>query len=265
MRGHTRSAMVALAVSVAAFPATTPAQASSVRAIMYGAWGMACPRGMGRNRQSSCMIHYRAGNRPGYEINWEVYLDDSGTSRLASRGWSRTTCQPISLSEEVGRYYRLTDESIPVWRMEDHARRLLAAMRSHIPSFGDCQRQRAYSEAFPETLLNGQEAGLTRALIAAETELRGRGPDRNEGVTTTANLNHVEFRGSRASLDRIEATAVARGWRADGRNADYMAMMLPDNYQPNRFDALAAEIDRLGLNDIEIWLIGHYGPTRVRR
>jgi hypothetical protein len=251
-----------LVASLAAFPAVQPARADSMRPVMYGPWGLACPQGV-RVGPPSCTIRYQTpGNRPGFGIDWEVFLDDSGNSNFTTRGWSRATCRPIELKQEEGRLYRLTDVSIPIWRMEDHAERLLDAMRSHIPAFGDCARESADSEAWPDTLLDGQQADFTRALIAAETRLRGRGPDRNDGVSTTANLAGVTFRGSPASIDQVARIAAELNWYIDGRLHQSLTIMPPPGYAPPVFDTLMARLD--GLHDLDIRLLGPYGPARVR-
>lgn len=254
-----------LAGLLTAFPASQPARATSTAPTMYGAWGLFCPHSMVPDAIPSCSIRYQsAGSRPGYAVEWEVYLDASGNSRFSTSGWSRTACRRITVSQEEGRLYRLADASIPLWRMEDHAERLLDAMRSHIPSFGDCAREGADSEALPGNLLDGQLADFTRALIAAETHLRGRGPDRNDGVTTTANLGGVTFRGSPASIDQVARIAAALNWSIDGRLRQSLAIMPPPNYAPPAFDALLARIDAAGLHDLDIRLLGPYGPARVR-
>jgi hypothetical protein len=242
--------------------ATAPARATSTAPVMYGPWALSCPRSMVTGAPPSCTIRYQP---PGEDIAWTVFLDAGGNSRFTTTGWSRATCQRIAVSQDQGRLYRLTDATIPLWRMEDHADRLLDAMRSHIPALGDCPRQGADSEPYPETLLNGREADFTRALIAAETVLRGRGPDRNEGVTTSANLAGVTFRGSQASIDQVARIAAVLDWYIDGRTRQSLTVMPPPNYGPRLFDLLLGRLDGLGLRDLDIRLLGPYGPARVRR
>jgi len=261
----TRGPLVILAPLLAAFPAAQPARADSIRPTMYGQWGLACPRPMMRDAIASCTIRYHPPRSPSSDgIEWEVFLDASGNSRFSTSSWSHATCRRITVSQEEGRLYHLTDARIPLWRIEDHAERLLDAMRSHIAAFGDCTRESADSEAYPDTLLNDQQADFTRALIAAETRLRGRGPDPNDGVTTTANLGGVTFRGSQASIAQAASIAAELHWYIDGRRRQSLAIMPPPSYAPPVFDQLMARIDAAGLTDLDIRLLGPYGPARVR-
>ncbi len=256
------SVLVIAAALLAPFVASAPARGTSTAPVMYGPWALACPRSMMSDEPPSCTIRYQP---QGKDIAWTVFLDAGGNSRFMTIGWSRTTCQRITVSQDQGRLYRLTDATIPLWRMEDHADRLLDAMRSHIPSFGDCPRQGADSEAYPETLLNGLEADFTHALIAAETRLRGREPDRNDGVTTSANLAGVTFRGSQASIDQVARIAAELDWYIDGRTRRSLTIMPPPNYAPGLLDTLLGRLDGLGLRDLDIRLLGPYGPARLDR
>ncbi len=255
------SVLVIAAALLVAMVATAPARATSTAPVMYGPWALSCPQSMVIGAPPSCTIRYQPQDE---DIEWTVFLDAGGNSRFSTSGWSRTTCQRIAVSQDQGRLYQLTDATIPLWRMEDHADRLLDAMRSHIPFLGDCPRQGADSEAYQEALLNGLEADFTRALIAAETQLRGRGPDRNDGVTTSANLAGVTFRGSQASIDQVARIAAELDWYIDGRTRQSLAIMPPPNYAPGLLDMLLGRLDSLGLRDLDIRLLGPYGPARVR-
>ena len=265
MRGRPGAAALVALAALAVAPAAAPAQPASIRPTMYGPWGLACPYPRARAATASCTIRYQwPGSQSGYGLEWDVFLDASGNSRVSTSGWSRATCRRITVSQEQGRAYRLTDENIQLWRMENHAERLLVAMLNHIPSFGDCAREGAASAAFPATLLDGQAADFTRALIAAETRLRGRGPDPNEGRTTTSNLGGVEITGPRDSLERLAPAAAELGWSVSWYSP-YLTLSLPANYQPRQFDLLLQRMNSLGLRDLRVHLIGHYGYSRVER
>ena len=149
--------------------ALAPAQASSVRPVMYGPWAMSCPHLMVRGQSAYCHIRFQPA---GKAINWSVYLDAGNNSRFTTSGWSRTACRRIEVTQEQGRSYRLSWADVPLERMEDHARRLLAAMHTHIAFFGDCPRENGEPAAYPDTLLDGTEDDFTRAVVATERRLR---------------------------------------------------------------------------------------------
>ena len=242
-------------------------QATSVRGQAYGFWDMACPRSMFGEALAQCSIRFRS---PRAEVDpsvlhmaWTLSLDAGGNAHVTSSGRSRTTCRSMDVRQEVRRNYRLTDETIELWRMEEMAERAYATMRSHIGFFGNCPREDGDSEPFPETLLEASQADFTRALIAAETRLRGRGPEPNGGSTTSANLAGVEFRGSQASLDRLAEAAVELDWRVDTRTARRLVVMPPPDYEPSKFNALLERIERMGLHDLDVRMIGPYGPARI--
>jgi hypothetical protein len=71
----------------------------------------------------------------------------------------------------------------------------------------------------------------------------------------------VEFSGSERSLDRLAAEVVRLGWRVDSRSARALRILPPPNYEPSQFGALLERIDRMGIRDIGLRLIGPNGPV----
>jgi hypothetical protein len=116
------------------------------------------------------------------------------------------------------------------------------------------------------TVLPGTVLALTACSPAASGESA-----RNEAVHAQSKaeapaagrseLVAVEFTGSARSLDRLAAEVVRLGWRIETHNARGLRILPPADYDPSRFGLLLERIERLGITDIGLRLIGPNGPV----
>ena len=82
-----------------------------------------------------------------------------------------------------------------------------------------------------------------------------------EQTPMKSELVALEFSGSRRSIDKLEAEAVGLGWRVESRAARALRILPPPAYEPSQFGLLLERIERMGLNDIGLKLIGPNGPV----